>query len=105
MACGDEALSVQPLPRHGQLWTYTIQHFMPKTPYRSDETAETFRPFAIGYIELADMLRIESRIPLYSGTPLQLGMDMELGFYTHRTDTDGTAVINYEFRPVAGVSL
>jgi hypothetical protein len=73
---------------------------MPKAPYRTDETADTFVPFAIGYIELADALTIESRIPLTSGRTLSIGMDMALHFYTQSTDPDGAAVINYEFRPI-----
>ncbi len=100
MACGSEEVVGENLPRQGRLWTYTIQSFMPKPPYRSDETPETFRPFAIGYVELDNALRIETRIPLEEESPLELGMEMALRFYPHRTDEDGTVVVSYEFRPV-----
>lgn len=92
------------LPRQGSLWTYTVQRFMPKTPYRSDETAESFRPFAIGYVELGEQIRIETRIPVTENEPLELGMPMSLDFYVHRTDPDGTEIVNYQFRPAAGGS-
>ena len=97
-ACGSENVIAQTLPSEGRLWTYTIQHFMPKAPYSSSETAETFRPFAIGYVELPGALRIETRIPLDDGKPLAIGMAMALDFYVHRIEADGTQVINYQFR-------
>jgi len=98
-ACGSEEVVIKELPRRGRLWTFTVQHFMPKEPYRSDEVPETFRPFAIGYVELEGSIRIETRIPLASSSPLAIDMPLELGFYKHRTEPDGSEIINYEFRP------
>ncbi|MCB1844300.1 MAG: DNA-binding protein, partial [Halioglobus sp.] len=45
MACSGQSVTIQELPRQGSLWTWTIQRFMPKTPYNSGETAETFKPY------------------------------------------------------------
>lgn len=100
MACGGTSVEINELPKAGKLWTFTIQAFMPKAPYNSDETPETFRPFGVGYVELPGALRIETRIPLSEEKPLAIGLDMELFFYTHRTEADGTEIINYAFRPV-----
>tara|TARA_E500000305_G_C3971289_1_gene212049 strand:+ start:443 stop:889 length:447 start_codon:yes stop_codon:yes gene_type:complete len=102
MACGSENVVESQLPVKGRLWTYTVQSFMPKTPYRSDETSETFRPFAIGYVELENTLRIETRIPVSEGRPLRIGMEMALDFYTHRIADDGTEIVSYQFRPAEG---
>ena len=52
MACSGQDVSVEELPRRGTLWTWTIQRFMPKSPYHSNETPETFRPYGVGYVEL-----------------------------------------------------
>jgi uncharacterized OB-fold protein len=103
-ACGSEEVAIAELPRTGRLWTYTIQHFMPKAPYCSDETPETFKPFAVGYVELEGALCVETRIPLDSGPSLILDMPMELAFYRHRTEADGIEIINYEFRPQESVT-
>ena len=73
---------------------------MPKTPYHSDETTETFTPYGVGYVELPGALRVESRLTVNDPEKLQIGAEMELVFYTHRRDFDGTEVINYAFRPV-----
>ena len=99
-ACGGIEVKIVELPRRGKLWSWTIQRFMPKTPYRTTETAETFAPFGVGYIELPGALRVESRLTENDPEKLQIGSEMELVFYTHHTEADGTDVINYAFKPV-----
>lgn len=74
---------------------------MPKTPYHSSETPQTFRPYGVGYIELPDTLRLEARLTESDPAKLRAGQEMEVVFYVHRTEPDGTEVMNYAFRPVA----
>ena len=100
MRCGGEDVEVVELPRRGRLWAWTVQHFMPKTPYRSSETEATFKAFGVGYIELPGALRIESRLTESDPDKLEIGQEMELVIYTHRVDEDGTEVMNYAFAPV-----
>ena len=38
------------LSRRGELWTWTIQGFLPPSPYTGDR--EHFVPFGVGYVEL-----------------------------------------------------
>lgn len=99
--CGADKCETVQLPRRGTLWAYTIQRFMPKTPYRTSETAQTFRQYGVGYIELPGSLRVESRLTENDSSKLHLGQEMELVVYVHRTEEDGTEVMNYAFRPVA----
>jgi len=98
--CGSETVDVVALPRRGRLWAWTIQRFMPKEPYRSSETEATFKPFGMGYVELPGTLRIETRLTENDPGKLRIGAEMELVIYTHRVEPDGTAVMNYAFRPV-----
>lgn len=98
--CGSQEVEVVQLPRRGRLWAWTIQRFMPKTPYRSSETEATFQPFGVGYVELPGALRVEARLTENDPGKLHIDMEMELVIYTHRVDEDGTAVMNYAFRPV-----
>lgn len=100
MACGHEDVDQVELPTTGTLWAWTVQRFMPKTPYNSSETAETFRPYGLGYIELPGALRIEARLTENDPQKLKIGSLMELVFYAHRVDPDGTEVMNYAFKPV-----
>jgi uncharacterized OB-fold protein len=99
-SCGGLDVQVVELPRRGRLWAWTIQRFMPKTPYRSAETDATFEPFGIGYVELPGALRVETRLTENDPTKLRIGDEMELVVYIHRYDEDGTAVMNYAFKPV-----
>jgi uncharacterized OB-fold protein len=98
--CGGTDVEVVELPRRGKLWTWTVQRFMPKTPYRSLEMEGTFKPFGLGYVELPGALRVEARLAENDPAKLAIGAEMELVFYTHCVDDDGTAVVNYAFRPV-----
>ena len=99
-SCGGTEVVIEELPRRGRLFAWTIQHFMPKSPYRSSETAATFMPYGLGYIELPGALRVESRLLENDPGKLMIGAEMELAFYVHRTEADGTEIINYAFTPI-----
>ncbi len=100
-ACCSTDVQVEELPRRGTLWTYTVQRFMPKTPYNSGETQETFQPYGVGYVELPGGVRVEGRLTENDPANLQIGMDMELVFYPFRQDEDGTELVSFAFRPAA----
>lgn len=99
-ACGSEDVGVEELPRRGKLWSWTIQGFMPKTPYRSDETPETFTPYGVGYIELPGAVCVESRLMENTADALRIGMEMELVVDTFRHDESGDEVVGFAFRAV-----
>lgn len=101
MACSGQDVSVEELPCRGTLWTWTVQQFMPKTPYRSDETAETFKPYGVGYVELPGGVRVEGRLTENDPQKLRIGMEMDVIFAPYRTEDNGDEVINFFFQPVA----
>jgi uncharacterized protein len=87
------------LPSHGTLWSYTVQRFPPKSPpYRGEEP---FAPFAVGYVELAGALIVESRLIDAPFESLRVGLPMELTSFTLRTDELGKVTM-FAFRPQAG---
>ena len=102
MACSGQDVAIEELPGRGTLWTWTIQHFMPKTPYNSGETQETFQPYGVGYVELAGGVRVEGRLTENDPNKLEIGMEMELVFDTWRVDENADEVISFFFRPVVG---
>ena len=82
-----------PLPRTGTLWSWTIQAFLPKSPpYAGTESPETFRPYAVGYVQLGDMLIVEGR--LTRTEDLEIGMQMELDIVPF-----GDGLLTYVFKP------
>src|SRR5690606_24575843 len=50
--CGSTEVERHLLPRRGTLYTWTTQDFLPKEPYASGETLETFRPYGVGLVQL-----------------------------------------------------
>jgi len=101
MACSGQEVEVEEMPGRGTLWTWTVQRFMPKTPYNSGETQETFTPYGVGYVELPGGVRVEGRLTENDPKKLKIGMPMEVVFDTYRTDDNGDEVINFFFKPVA----
>ena len=90
------------LPPRGKLWSYTVQRFPPKSPpYRG---GEPFQPFALGYVELPGALIVESRLTEVEFGALRLNLPLELTTSALYTDTDGTEVLTYAFRPERAAS-
>ena len=100
-ACSGQNVAVEELPRRGTLWTWTVQQFMPKTPYKTNETMETFKPYGVGYVELPGGVRVEGRLTENDPDKLEIGMEMDVVFEPLRTEDNGDEVINFFFRPVA----
>ena len=73
MACSGQDVAIEELPGRGSLWTWTVQRFMPKAPYHSNETAETFKPYGVGYVELPGGVRVEGRLTENDPQKLHIG--------------------------------
>jgi uncharacterized protein len=101
MACSSQDVSVVELPRRGTLWTWTVQRFMPKAPYHSDETEKTFKPYGVGYLELPGGVRVEGRLTESDPEKLRIGMEMDVVFEPYRHEANGDEVIGFFFRPAA----
>jgi uncharacterized OB-fold protein len=95
--CGSTEVEQHLLPRHGTLWTFTTQEFLPKEPYASGETMETFRPYGVGIVELGDEVRVEGRLTESDVAKLSIGMEVRLVVVPFRVDEDGTEVMTYAF--------
>jgi uncharacterized OB-fold protein len=98
--CGGSTERRIALHRTGTLWTWTSQCFRPKLPYRGDDTKETFRPYFVGYVELAGQVRVESRLEVASAAELTIGMPMELTIVKFRDDAQGNELMTYAFKPL-----
>ena len=90
---GDAAAHYEPLPlaRRGTLWSWTVQSFRPKSP--PYDGPEAFTPFALGYVELAGEVIVESRLSQTEG--LTIGMPMELTIAQFDAERS-----TFAFRPV-----
>lgn len=102
--CGSEAMERTELNPRGTLWTWTSQDFPLKAPYAGPETEEDFPGFLLGYVELPDGVRVETRLVGVERDAIEIGMELELSIIPFRTDADGTEVLAYAFGPVDGGS-
>ena len=99
-ACSSFDTKEVELERRGTLWTYTLQCFLPnRPPYEGPETPETFKPFAVGYVELPDQTRVQTRIKTRDVERIHVGMEMELVVEKY-IERDGKDVVAYFFTPV-----
>jgi uncharacterized OB-fold protein len=89
------------LDRRGRLWAWTTQHFPPPSPPYAGPTGDEFVPFGIGYVELADEVKVETRLTEADPEALVTGMEMELVLIPLRTDDDENEVVTFAFQPVA----
>ena len=98
--CTGTDIAEELLPRRGQLWTWTIQGFLPKSPpYAGPETAKDFRPYGVGYVDLGGLVKVETRLTVNDPATLQIGMEMQLVVIPFTTDSDGREVVTFAFAP------
>ena len=98
--CASTEMEQRLLPRRGRLWAWTTQDFPPPSPPYAGATGEDFVPFGVGYVELADEVKVETRLTEGDPDRLELGIEMELVIVPFRTDDDGNEVMTFAFRPV-----
>lgn len=88
------------LSPRGTLWSFTVQRFRPKSPpYTGDDDERSFKPFAIGYVELPGEVIVESRLVADDFATLRIGQPMSMTLTPFATDPDGTKVLTYAFKP------
>ena len=93
------------LADRGTLWTWTIQAFEPKAPYRVP--AGGFTPYGVGYVELAALasgaaaVLVESRLTIADPGQLHIGGEMELVIVPFRQHADGSELVTFAFRPAS----
>ena len=70
-------MSPQELSAEGSLWTWTVQRFAPKSP-PFVVPAEGFRPFALGYVELTEGVRVLAVFDAEDLDSLRIGMPVRV---------------------------
>ncbi len=99
--CSGQSTEVTELGRTGELWTWTVQGYPPKSPpYAGDVDPQTFEPFGVGYVELPGELRVETRLTINDPAQMKIGMEMELTFVPLFTNDDGDEVVTFAFAPI-----
>jgi uncharacterized OB-fold protein len=99
--CGGTEAAEKLLSDRGTLWTFTTQSFRPPSPpYDGADTAETFLPYALGYIELPGEVMVEARLTEPDPGRLAIGQEMRLAIVPYSVSADGTEIVTFAFTPV-----
>jgi uncharacterized OB-fold protein len=87
------------LSTEGTLYTYTTQEFPPPLPYKGNRDPKVFRPYVVGFVELAEGVLVETLI--VDATPAELRIGQRLVSTTTMLETSGGGpVLTFAFRPV-----
>ena len=96
--CAGTDMAPVELADRGTLWTWTVQAFEPKAPYRAPEGG--FVSYGVGYVDLGDVI-VESRL-LGAPARFEIGMPMRLTLLPLGPGPDGAPVVSYAFEPAGG---
>ncbi|MDY6880593.1 MAG: OB-fold domain-containing protein [Desulfatiglans sp.] len=90
LTCTSEELEEMQLSGRGKLYAYTIGR-MPSMHFKP--------PYAIGYVDMPEGIRIFAPLKITDDTPVHIGMDMEV-VIEQLWQEEGKEVIGYKFMPV-----
>ena len=90
--CGSTDVTEAALSEHGTLWAWTAVT-APPPGYRGEV------PFGFGVVELAEGIRVVTRLVEADPTRLSFGMAMQFTVDELHEEDDGTSVVTYAFAP------
>lgn len=96
--CAEQVMEPIELPSSGVLWSWTIQEFEPKEPYRAPDGG--FRPYGVGYVDLGEVI-VESRLTENDPNRLRIGMPMRLVLVEAFRNPSGESAMTFAFEPAA----
>ena len=82
------------LSHRGKIYSYTVVMQRPPIYYKAAEV-----PYAIGFVELPEGIRVETLFTGCNLEDLKVGMEVEMLIDKLHTEEDGTEVYCYKFKP------
>jgi uncharacterized protein len=96
--CGTTSVDDASFAGPGVLYSFTVQHYRPPAPVLADEP---FVPYALGWVDLSDGLRVLGRLTTTDLGVLRLDMKVDLVAGPIGRDEDGVQRMAWMFAPVA----
>ena len=93
-SCQAQNVEEVKLSRKGKIYTVTVVMQQPPLYYRGPV------PYALGYVELPEGVRLETLYTDCDPDSLEIGMDVELVIEKAYDDDEGNELITYKFRPI-----
>ena len=91
--CQSSELEEIKLSRKGKIYSFSVVTQRPPVYYKGEV------PYAPGFVELPEGIRIETLFTGCDPDSLHVGMDVEMVVEKLHEDEDGNEVIAYKFRP------
>ncbi len=82
------------LSRKGKIYSFSVVGQRPPVYYKGEV------PYALGFVELPEGIRIETLFTGCDPEALRVGMDVEMVVEKLHEEEDGTEVMAYKFRPL-----
>jgi uncharacterized OB-fold protein len=86
------------LSTEGTLYTYTTQEFVPPLPYKGNRSPDVFKPYVVGFVELAEGVLVETLIVGVEPADVRIGQRLVSTTTTLET-ADGQSLVTFAFRP------
>lgn len=86
----------------GDLWTWTVQGFRPKSP--PYEGPVDFTPYLVGYVALPGEVKVETLIVGTTVDEVKIGMPMELVIVPFESSVTNDALVTFAFQPVGAAT-
>ena len=93
--CQSKNLEEIKLNRKGKIYSFTIVMQKPPEYYKGPV------PYAEGFVELPEGVRVESLFTDCNFDDLRIGMDVEMVVEKLHVDEEGNEILAYKFRPAA----
>jgi len=92
--CQSRNLEETLLSTRGKIYSYTVVMQRPPVYYKAEV------PYAIGFVELPEGIRVETLFTGCDLDSLKVGMDVEMVIEKLHEDEQGNEISTYKFRPV-----
>ena len=93
--CQSNTFNEIKLSRRGKVYSYSVVMQRPPVYYKATEV-----PYALGWVELPEGIRVETLFTGCSPEDVRVGMEMEMIVDKLHTEEDGTEVLCYKFKPL-----
>jgi len=94
--CSRQGIRSILLSQAGKLASYTIQHYMPPRPFRTDRE---ITPYVIGLVEFVEGIQVAGIVVDCALGDLKIGIPMETTTFTLYRDEEGRDVVTWAFKP------
>ena len=93
--CSREGVEKVLLSNEGKLASYTVMHYMPPLPFKTDRD---ITPYPIGLVEFPEGIQITGLMVGCEPHELKVGKEVETTTFTLHKNEDGQDVVTWAFR-------